>query len=325
MRSLGQLKPILIRHVRDERHLVAGRHQLEAAKRIGWEKIAAIRVFSKDPKKIRLVQLSENICRAELAFLDWCEAVDDVRLTLLGLSKGAQVEHPGGEQPHDKGIKRVAKFLGISRRKAQDAFKVAGLPEEIKVAARSRGLKNNRDALLKLVVAPESIHLALRSDRKETDGGSAKVGKTKRGAGAFARLLVTNSPTDGGSKASANPEHKDAELGRISSPSVVPEFSPAVVGDQALPSEWVKPVAGLSSFDGSEPRTDLAASSSDMSDTGIPPFLIRLSPGEKDDLVKLKSALATATQGVLTTLVRDLIQNGSDIPAMVAKARAWAS
>ena len=64
-------------------------------------------------------------------------------------AKGAQVAQPGGRQPHDKGLSKTAKQLGISREEVRRSKKIAGISPKAKTAAKNVGLDDNQAALLK--------------------------------------------------------------------------------------------------------------------------------------------------------------------------------
>ena len=84
MDELGQQAPVLVRYARDPDprradtwgpeqaglfDLVAGAHRLEAARSLGWTRIEAILVDG-SPDEIRLMEIDENLARAELTALD---------------------------------------------------------------------------------------------------------------------------------------------------------------------------------------------------------------------------------------------------------------
>jgi len=67
MKEIGLQTPISVWVTDDNQwvHLVAGRHRLEAAKRLGWDRIDCI-VVALDERKRRMWEISENLHRAEL-------------------------------------------------------------------------------------------------------------------------------------------------------------------------------------------------------------------------------------------------------------------
>jgi ParB family chromosome partitioning protein len=147
IKRLDQLQPISV-FSRDDCTilLVAGAHRLEAIKRLGLDEIDVIFVTGDEVER-ELCEIAENLHRAELTALE--RDVQIARWAELTAVKGAQIAPPfGGQQPNDKGIKKVARDLGIERTDVQRAVKVASLSEEAKRAARDAGLDDNRTALL---------------------------------------------------------------------------------------------------------------------------------------------------------------------------------
>lgn len=162
IKSIGLRSPIWIRYVDFLNHpeegelhgafvLVAGRHRMEAMKRLGRESIDCI-VFQGDEVAARKWEIAENLHRSDLTDLQRKEQIAEwIRLTAQ--DKGAQVAPPGGHQPHDKGIKAAVRDLGIKRDEAQRAVKVASISEQAKQAAISAHLDNNQSALLKIAAS----------------------------------------------------------------------------------------------------------------------------------------------------------------------------
>lgn len=153
--SLGLRTPITIRSPSDsECYLVAGRHRLEAAKLLGWEKIECF-VLDCSEDEAEMWEISENLHRAELTVVQRSEQV--ARWAELA-SKVYQVVTPlGGRQPRDEGIRKAAKELNIGAMDVHRAVKIAALTPEAKAVAVERGLDNIQSALLEAArVAPEN-------------------------------------------------------------------------------------------------------------------------------------------------------------------------
>ncbi|MCY4318035.1 MAG: ParB N-terminal domain-containing protein [Alphaproteobacteria bacterium] len=73
MQHQGQLYPIQIRTIEPGRfRLLAGAHRLAAARKLGWTHIEAFLVDDLDEEESRLLEIDENLCRAELTQLDRC-------------------------------------------------------------------------------------------------------------------------------------------------------------------------------------------------------------------------------------------------------------
>ncbi len=67
MQHQGQLYPIQVRTIEPGRfRLVAGAHRVAAARKLGWTHIEAFLVDDLEEEEARLVEIDENLCRAEL-------------------------------------------------------------------------------------------------------------------------------------------------------------------------------------------------------------------------------------------------------------------
>ena len=73
MQQQGQLYPIQVRTIKPGRfRLVAGAHRIAAARKLGWTHIEAFLVDDLDEEEVSLLEIDENLCRAELNPLDRC-------------------------------------------------------------------------------------------------------------------------------------------------------------------------------------------------------------------------------------------------------------
>jgi ParB family transcriptional regulator, chromosome partitioning protein len=146
MKLIGLRTPISVRYIKAGVQLVAGRHRLEAAIKLGWKRIDAI-VMRDDKFDRRIWHNTENIERAELTVLERAEAVAQRAKDVS--EKAAQSAQRGGRQPHDKGVSKAAKVLGVSRDSVRRSKKIAAISPEAKAAAVKAGLDNEK-ALLKV-------------------------------------------------------------------------------------------------------------------------------------------------------------------------------
>ena len=149
--KIGLKTPITVRQPigEDDVYLVAGRHRLEAYRRLGKEEIEAFVLESDDEDTARLWEIAENLHRADLTALQRDEHVAEwIRLSEKILIVSAQnAPKPQGGRP-ESGINAASKELGIERTSAQRAVKVDSLTDEAKEVAKEAGLDNNRSALL---------------------------------------------------------------------------------------------------------------------------------------------------------------------------------
>jgi ParB-like chromosome segregation protein Spo0J len=129
--------------------LVTGLHRLEAAKSLGWEYIDAF-AWGGDETDARLWEIAENLHRVELTVLESAELT--VEWEQLITAQGVQVAQlgTGGLQPHDAGISKAARDLGLSREKIRRARRIAGISPEAKAEAVAAGLGDTQSALLEI-------------------------------------------------------------------------------------------------------------------------------------------------------------------------------
>lgn len=126
--------------------LVAGRHRLEACRRLGMNDIPCI-VMDCDEIEAELWEIAENLHRADLTALQ--RDVQVARWIELNSNRVlAQVEpKPKGGRP-EAGVRAASRNLGIEKEDARRAVKVASLSDEAKAVAKETGLDDNRSALL---------------------------------------------------------------------------------------------------------------------------------------------------------------------------------
>jgi len=127
-----------------EVRLVAGQHRVEAAKKLGWEYIDVI-VVTRGKKTNRKRQITENLHRKDLSKLDRGLLIKE--WVALCAREGGQVAHP---QPHDKGISRAAKSLGLSKKTVRRGLEVGSLHPAAQQALREAGLDDNEQVMLEV-------------------------------------------------------------------------------------------------------------------------------------------------------------------------------
>jgi ParB family chromosome partitioning protein len=156
MAQIGLRTPITVRRIKKDLDtkilLVAGLYRLEAAKKLGWEHMNAF-VMEGTKADARMWQLMENLYRADLTALQRAEHVAELVQAVLQDAEGAQFAPPGGQQPHDRGIKKAAKALGFARDEVRRSLDIAGISEEAKAKAKELGLDQNQSALVKIAKA----------------------------------------------------------------------------------------------------------------------------------------------------------------------------
>lgn len=144
--QIGLRTPITIRSPSEsECYLVAGRHRLEAARLLGWDKIECF-VLDCSEDEAEMWEISENLHRAELTVVQRSEQV--ARWVELADKVSAQVApKPQGGRP-ESGDRKAARDLNLDRTEVQRAVKIASLTPEAKEVAAERGLDDNQSALL---------------------------------------------------------------------------------------------------------------------------------------------------------------------------------
>jgi ParB/RepB/Spo0J family partition protein len=156
MAKIGLRTPITVRRIEKDLDtrivLGAGLYRLEAAKALGWEYIDAF-VMEGTKADARMWQLVENLYRADLTALQRAEHVAELVQAVLQDAEGAQLAPRGGQQPHDRGIKKAAKALGFTRDEVRRSLDIAGISEEAKAKAKGLGLDQNQSALVKIAKA----------------------------------------------------------------------------------------------------------------------------------------------------------------------------
>ena len=133
--------------------LIAGRHRLEAARRLGWTEIDAY-VLDGDERDARLWEIAENLHRAELSVQERADHIAEwVRLTAeKEVSAQSAPKLPGRPQG---GINAAVRELGIDRTEAQRAVKIASITPEAREAADAAGLMTQTARLAIAQAAPD--------------------------------------------------------------------------------------------------------------------------------------------------------------------------
>lgn len=130
--------------------LVAGRHRLEALKRLGTELIDVM-VIS-DEREARLWEISENLHRSDLTVQERADHIAEwIKLTGEKLSQDETVSKGG--RGNQGGIRAAARDLGISHSEADRAVKISGISPEARAVADGVGLNSQK---VRLEIAKEA-------------------------------------------------------------------------------------------------------------------------------------------------------------------------
>jgi ParB/RepB/Spo0J family partition protein len=148
--GVGLRHPITVRKKGNQYILVAGRHRMEACKKLGREHVLST-IVSMTNAEARMWEIAENLHRAELTVLERREQIAEwMKL------KGAQVGQVSGGRGNKGGISAAAEQLGVTRQEAQRSVQIASITPEAKEAARDAGIDDNQSKLLEVAKeAPE--------------------------------------------------------------------------------------------------------------------------------------------------------------------------
>lgn len=203
MDELGQQAPVLVRYARDpdprrpdtwgpERtglfDLVAGAHRIAAARHLGWTRIEAVLVDG-SPDEIRLMELDENLARAELTALDrarFLAAREGIRRRRGGRSHGGDRRSAAFRDQAEKiAAWSGASDAGPSERTVRRAVRIAeDLDPKVAEAIRGTPIADREGDLHRLAgLLPGEQTAVLRAWEAE-DPRPARL------AGAFAAALL---------------------------------------------------------------------------------------------------------------------------------------
>jgi hypothetical protein len=225
MSKIGLRTPITVRRTKKgfgttAFALVAGLRRLKAATTLGWEHVDAF-IMEGTETEARIWQLMENLYDAELTPLQRAEDVAELVQLVRDGDKGVQVAHPGGQQPHDRGISRAAKILGFTREEVRRSQAIAGISEEAKEKAKEIGLDKKQSALLKIAKENGSkAQLAKIEEIKESKPTSVPKASSTAAANKK-KTKTTNESTEAAVKAPSEPDTGTGE--DASGPPLVPE------------------------------------------------------------------------------------------------------
>lgn len=145
--SVGLRHPITVRRKGERYILVAGRHRMEACRKLGREHVPAT-IVSMTNAEARMWEIAENLHRAELTKLQRAEQIEEWR--------GLVVQVAPPDQPAERGVRKTAEALGVTREDVRRAESIASIIPEAKEAAEEAGIDDNQSKLLQVArEAPE--------------------------------------------------------------------------------------------------------------------------------------------------------------------------
>jgi len=191
----GLMNPIWVSCVRDEDgrpvgyRLISGNHRLAAAKKLDWEFIDA-RIVDCDEREARLMEISENLHRAELTVGERADQIAEwISLTTPTPSEVSTqvVSNPQGGRP-EGGVRAAARELGVNREEARRAVRIASIAPEAREAAREAGLDDDQSALLRVAAAAPETQVQVVAGIVKAKAEKAKTTKADRAAKQAANL-----------------------------------------------------------------------------------------------------------------------------------------
>jgi ParB family chromosome partitioning protein len=180
--------------------LVAGRHRIEACKRLGIYQIECSLV-DVDATGARMMEIAENLDRTELTALERDEHVAEwivlaEKQELISSELGTKLKsetNPRGAGRPDGGVNAAARELGIKKTDAHSAKQVAGLSDEAKAVAKESGFDDNRSVLLKAAKADDGVaFLRAEHERREAERERREVEKLNRDTNGVIALTVAD-------------------------------------------------------------------------------------------------------------------------------------
>jgi ParB-like chromosome segregation protein Spo0J len=205
IRDIGLQHPISVLAKDGRFILVAGRHRLEAMRKLGEDRIEAYAVRM-DSRAARMWEISENLYRAELSVTQRAEQIAEYAALAKEKRQAERVSAQVGQKaPHrpEGGDSLAARDLGITRQEIQRAQAIAALPEETKQAARYLGYEDNQSALLAAAKerTPEAQIAALQDIAERGRVTPSRAAGPLRdlvgiSGGEFARWIKITTPND---------------------------------------------------------------------------------------------------------------------------------
>lgn len=196
IKEIGLKTPITILDVSDgeKLELVAGHHRLAAVRQLGWSQIPAL-VIEGNRLEAEMWEIAENLHRAELTALERDEQI--AKWLELSAARVSQLGTPsGGIQPNEKGVRKGAAEIGVSKNDASRAKQVSSLTDEAKQAAVDAGLDDNRTALLQASRQLPDKQVSAIHDFAERKRTGVERDVKERAANEVAEIIAEHVPAD---------------------------------------------------------------------------------------------------------------------------------
>lgn len=178
--------------------LVAGRHRLEAIRRLGWKTVECD-VFS-DEIDAEKWEISENIHRADLTIEQrgvqvkrWIDLTieqqkkRDSNPQNLQVAKIESKRADGKGHRPEGGVDTAARELGLESTEAHRLVSIGGLSEAARDAARAAGLDNNQTALLAAARDGKAVVKQAKTEGRDEDDEEVQRAKAEAEAARIAK------------------------------------------------------------------------------------------------------------------------------------------
>ena len=172
--AVPQIHPVIVRKLGEGKYELVWGADVIAAAAAAELSVIECQIFKGTKEEARLVQVAEALFRKELTALEqaehWVEWAEGV-LKAKGLFSGQPVAKRG--RPEGKLLKAAQllpaygeRTLAARKKMLERAYKIAGLPSDVKEAIKKAGLDNNGSALL-----------AIASSGREAEAQHRKLNK----------------------------------------------------------------------------------------------------------------------------------------------------
>lgn len=147
--NVGLRHPITVRRKGEKYILVAGRHRMEACRKLGREHVQAT-IVSMTNAEARMWEIAENLHRAELTKLQRSDQIAEwVELVSRNLQETKREGRPGAQAA-------ASRELGVTEDEVRRSVQIATITAEAKEAAQEAGIDDNQSKLLQVArEAPE--------------------------------------------------------------------------------------------------------------------------------------------------------------------------
>ena len=159
-KTIGQLQPIVVRSHRTGFVLIAGRHRLEAARKLGWDAIACLIVEGKNADEATLIEIDENLMRADLSPAEIAAHVGARKMIYERLHPETKAKVAGGKARQGQQAttlsfaEATAKLRGLNKRSVErSAARSNAIPNVAELAGSALDTGAELDALAKLYEA----------------------------------------------------------------------------------------------------------------------------------------------------------------------------